>query len=324
MTVNKLMSFVLPADQKAYFRTIFHSVRLIIHMKKLLVTFLVLPVTLCLNAQEKDDYQPDFSAPASLPGYALVWHDEFNKDGRPDTGNWIFENGFVRNEELQWYQPQNANCSNGVLLIEGKREQIENPHYEKDSKNWRLNRAYAGYSSASLQTRGLHEWKYGRFEIRARIDTAQGAWPAIWTLGVDRPWPSNGEVDIMEFYRISNKPALLANVAWGTDKPFTANWHTEIKPLVHFTGKDKEWVKKFHTWRMDWDKDSIRLYLDGERLNCTALSKTLNADGSNPFHQPHYLLLNLALGGNGGDPSVTKHPVKFEVDYVRVYQSPIP
>ncbi|MGN6616831.1 MAG: glycoside hydrolase family 16 protein [Ilyomonas sp.] len=290
-------------------------------MNRLFVVFLTLPISLCLNAQEKDAYQPDFySPPPSVSGYKLVWNDEFNKDGKPDSAKWIFENGFVRNEELQWYQPQNANCSKGVLLIEGRKEKIENPNYQQGSNNWRLNRQYADYSSASLQTRGLQEWKYGRFEIRARIDTAQGAWPAIWTLGIERSWPSNGEVDIMEFYRIKSVPTILANLAWGTDTLFVAKWHTETTPLIHFTAKDKDWANKFHIWRMDWNEDSIKLYLDDELLNSTSLNKTLNADGSNPFHQPHYLLLNLALGQNGGDPSVTKHPIKFEVDYVRVYQ----
>lgn len=289
-------------------------------MKKLFIVFLTLTISLCLNAQEEGAYQPDFSSPPSIKGYRLVWNDEFNKDGKPDSTNWAFENGFVRNEELQWYQPQNVNCSNGVLMIEGRKEKIKNPNFEQGDKNWRLNREYADYSSSSLQTRGLHEWKYGRFEIRARIDTAQGAWPAIWTLGVNRNWPSNGEVDIMEFYRIKNIPTILANMAWGTDTPFVAKWHTETMPLIHFTERDKDWVKKFHVWRMDWDKDSIKLYLDNELMNSTPLNNTLNADGSNPFHQSHYLLLNLALGGNGGDPSVTNRSIKYEVDYVRVYQ----
>jgi beta-glucanase (GH16 family) len=71
---------------------------------------------------------------------------------------------------------------------------------------------------------------------------------------------------------------------------------------------------------MDWDNDSIKLFLDEVLLNATALNKTVNPNGTNPFHQPHYLLLNLAIGGNGGDPSKSRFPVKYEIDYVRVYQ----
>jgi len=71
---------------------------------------------------------------------------------------------------------------------------------------------------------------------------------------------------------------------------------------------------------MDWDKDSINLFLDDVLMNTTVLNQTLNPDGSYPFLQPHFLLLNLAIGGNGGDPSASSTPIKYEVDYVRVYQ----
>jgi len=124
----------------------------------------------------------------------------------------------------------------------------------------------------------------------------------------------------MEFYRVNNVPSILANVAWGTDKQYVAKWDTERIPYAHFLVKDPEWTKKFHIWRMDWTKESIKLYLDDELLNTTLLSETVNPDGFNPFTQPHYLLLNLALGGNGGNPDRSRFPIKYEVDYVRVYQ----
>jgi beta-glucanase (GH16 family) len=273
-----------------------------------------------LHAQAIDAFKPDFNPAPSLAGYKLVWNDEFNKNGGPDTANWRFEKGFVRNRELQWYQNDNAMVKNGVLVIEGRREKIKNTKYDSASTDWRLGRPFAEYTSASMQTKGNQQWQYGRFEIRARIDTAKGAWPAIWTLGVKGAWPRNGEVDIMEFYRIKNEPSILANLAWGTSQPYTAKWHTETKPLSYFTNTDPGWVKKFHIWRMDWTKDSINLYLDDELLNATAIDTTINADGSNPFLQPQFLLLNLALGGNGGDPAAAKTPIKYEVDYVRVYQ----
>jgi beta-glucanase (GH16 family) len=273
-----------------------------------------------IHSQATDPYQPDFNLPANKTGYTLIWKDEFNNTGKPDTANWIHEHGFVRNEELQWYQSENANCKNGVLLIEGKREKTKNTRYDASSNDWHFNREYAAYTSASIQTKGLHQWQFGSFEIRARIDTVIGSWPAIWTLGAKGEWPSNGEIDIMEFYRIKQQPVILANVAWGTDKRYTAKWDTEIKPLAHFTAKDPEWVKKFHVWKMDWDKDSIKLYLDEELLNITTLNQTINPGGINPFLQPHYILLNLALGGNGGDPSSSQSTTTYEVDYVRVYQ----
>lgn len=249
--------------------------------------------------------------------WKLVWFDEFDKNGAPDPKKWKFENGFVRNQELQWYQPQNARCEKGVLIIEGKREQRPNPNFEMGSGDWKKNRKFVEYTSTSLTTGGLHSWQYGRFEMRAKIDTRSGIWPAFWTVGVDGEWPSNGEIDIMEFYR----GKLLANVAWGTNRRWTAKWDSATRPISELG--NAHWADKFHVWRMDWDADTIKLYVDDTLLNSTDLKDTINGDGSgkNPFHQPHSIILNLAIGGqNGGDPASTVFPSRFAVDYVRVYQ----
>ncbi|AUD01957.1 beta-glucanase [Spirosoma pollinicola] len=249
--------------------------------------------------------------------WRLVWADEFDTNGPPNPKNWVFETGFVRNNEYQWYQAENAHCENGVLIIEGKREQRSNPFYKANSASWRTNRPTIEYTSSSMKTEKLHQWQYGRFEMRGRIETRSGLWPAFWTLGVSGEWPSNGEIDIMEYYRNQ----LLANVAWATAKRYTAEWRSVKKPMTTFD--DPDWSKKFHIWRMDWDETAIRLYVDDQLLNTVLLAETINQDGSglNPFHHPHYVLLNLAIGGdNGGDPSKTPFPSRFEVDYVRVYQ----
>lgn len=267
-----------------------------------------------------DQYLPDAGKPKQIKGMQLVWKEEFNINGKPDSSIWRHEKGFVRNQEIQWYQAENANCSNGVLLIEGRREQFSNPNYDSTSTNWKNSRKKVNYTSSSINTRGKKQWLYGRFEIRARIDTSKGSWPAIWALGTAGSWPSNGEIDLMEFYRVNNVPTILANVAWGTNQRSVAKWDGEKRPLSRFTSVDPDWVKKFHVWRMDWNKDSINLYLDDVLLNNCLLTQTINADGSNPFTKPQYLLLNLALGSNGGDPDKTAFPIKFEVDYVRVYQ----
>ena len=289
-------------------------------MQKLTFSFIFALVSFAVFSQPINPNLPDSNPPAEIPGMKLVWADEFNSSGKPNPEFWKYEKGFVRNEELQWYQEENASCSNGVLLIEGRREEISNSKYQAGSQNWRTNRKTAHYTSASINTRGQKQWLYGKFEIRARIDTTLGSWPAIWTLGVAKQWPSNGEIDIMEFYRVDNVPTILANTAWGTDKQYVAKWDTERIPYAHFLAKDPEWSRKFHIWRMDWTKESIKLYLDDELLNTTLLSETINPDGFNPFTQPHYLLLNLAIGGNGGNPDQSKFPIKYEVDYVRVYQ----
>ncbi len=253
----------------------------------------------------------------TLNDYKLVWADEFNRDGSVDTKNWKFEHGFVRNNELQWYQPQNARCSNGMLIIEARREHLPNPIYSPEGSNWKNKRKSIEYTSASLNTAGLQSWKYGRFVMRARIDTSAGLWPAFWTLGVKGKWPSNGEIDIMEYYR----KKLLANIACATITPSTPQWYSNSKAIKEFAGID--WSEKFHIWRMDWDEKGISLYVDDELLNHVELSNLVNQDGSgiNPFNKPQYMLLNLAIGGdNGGNPSYTVFPKHFEIDYVRVYQ----
>lgn len=280
-------------------------------MKPLLLAILVIQTSFVSYAQQiKSVAKPDTA-------WRLVWSDEFNGTGAPNPKNWTFENGFVRNHENQWYQSQNARCENGFLIIEGRREQRANPTYQPNSTNWKTNRLTIDYTAASLKTEGLHSWQYGRFEMRGRIDISAGLWPAFWTLGVSGEWPRNGEIDIMEYYR----NMLLANFAWATPKQYVAEWRSTKKPIDSFS--DPDWSKKFHVWRMDWDETAIRLYIDDSLLNEVFLRETINQDGtgSNPFQQPHYILLNMAIGGdNGGDPSTTSFPNRFEVDYVRVYQ----
>ncbi|NLO70886.1 MAG: family 43 glycosylhydrolase [Porphyromonadaceae bacterium] len=268
-----------------------------------------------------------FANDIAAKNYELVWSDEFNYTGAPNPEFWNFENGFVRNNELQWYQKENAYCKNGVLIIEARREKRANPLYDANRpNNWRRNREFIEYTSSSINTKDLKEFKYGRFEIRAKIPLESGAWPAIWTLGRTMEWPSNGEIDIMEYYRIDGVPHILANAAWGTERRYNAKWNSKAVPFANFLKKDKNWGEKFHTWRMDWDENAIKIYLDNELINDIPLSATINGsigDYQNPFKQPHYLLLNLAIGGqHGGEPDVKAFPMKYEIDYVRVYQTP--
>ncbi|MDP4238167.1 MAG: glycoside hydrolase family 16 protein [Bacteroidota bacterium] len=267
-----------------------------------------------------DPYSPDTSASKQIPGMVLVFSDEFNYEGKPDPANWTFESGFIRNDELQWYQSDNANCSNGRLLIEGRRVNFPNPSYVSGSTNWKTSRQTINYTSSSIHSKGKHSWLFGRFEVRARIDTTKGSWPAIWTLGINDEWPACGEIDLMEFYRKNYVPSVLANVGWGSAIENVAIWDSYSKPLSQLLLQDREWSRKYHIWRMDWTKDSICLYMDDVLYNCTLLKQTLNVNDSNPFLQPHFMLLNLALGSNGGEPANSVFPINYEVDYVRIYQ----
>ena len=288
-------------------------------MKQFILVFLSIMLTAVnastLQAQNSDDYK-------------LVWADEFNTDGTPDSNIWNYEEGFVRNHEDQWYQKENAYQKNGLLVIEAKEELRPSPWYHEGDNRWNHSRKNIEYTSACLTTRGKYEFQYGRMEVRARIPVASGAWPAIWLLGHEYEWPSGGEIDIMEFYRIGGNPHILANAAWGNDKKWNAVWNSRKIPYTHFTEKDADWQSHFHVWRMDWDADHIRIYLDDELLNDISQSETVNGNlGGNksPFRSPEYILLNLALGGDNGGP-IDKNalPMKYEIDYVRVYQKSLP
>ena len=209
--------------------------------------------------------------------YRLVWSDEFDVDGKPDPKKWTYELGLVRNHELQWYQPENAFCQNGMLVIEGRREHKPNPGYKQDGASWQSQRENIDYTAASLTTKGLHAWQYGRFEVKARIVAKNGLWPAIWFLGQDGPWPENGEIDLMEYYRGD----ILANACWGGKSKSgggrAPEWDTVKKPVSALG--DPAWDQKFHVWRMDWDQASIKLYVDDRLLNTIDLSKTINPEG---------------------------------------------
>lgn len=261
-------------------------------MKNHLFAFLILSVSYPVYCQ----FSPD--------DYCLVWSDEFNVNGAPNTANWRYEQGYVRNNEAQYYtngRLENARVENGRLILEARRD------------GWQGHE----YTSASLVSWGKVVHRYGRFEMRAKIDARPGLWPAFWTLGESGEWPSNGEVDIMEYYN----GKIHANVAWGTETRWQANWDSQNKNVSDF---GPGWADQFHVWRMEWTPEYIHLYVDDVLMNTTNLSQTINGSISNirnPFHQGHYILLNHAIGGNsGGDPSNTTFPARYEIDYVRVYQ----
>ena len=262
---------------------------------------------------------------ATSSDYKLIWADEFNRDGNVDPKDWIYETGFVRNKELQWYQPTNVICKGGKLIIEARREKLHNPNFDPKApaEEWRKTREFAEYTSGAIETKGKHRWTYGRFECRAKIDIRSGSWPAFWTVGEAREWPRNGELDIMEFY----SKTLLANAAWGTERQYVAKWDDTKVPIAKVAQRagyvsPEAWEKDFHIWIMVWEPDMIRMYVDDFLMNAIDLKTTINAspDHANPFHEPHHILLNLAIGAAGGDPSTTQFPIRQEVDWVRIYQ----
>ncbi|PZP51161.1 MAG: beta-glucanase [Pseudopedobacter saltans] len=277
-------------------------------MKKLSLSFALIigfvSQNVMLNAQTN-------KVPESIGAYKLVWNDEFDKDGKPDPSKWAFDNGFIRNQEPQWYQPENAVCKNGFLEITAIKEEKQNPNYDSTSKDWRLNRKTAHYTSSCLITKGIFDFTYGKIFMRGKIDTKQGMWPAFWMLGSNRGpvrWPACGEVDIMEFYR----KKLLGNIFWEGGMKDTK---------IPLDKLGEGWSDEFHEWELEWTKDSMIITQDGKLVNSFDISKTINKKmGNNPFHEKMYLVLNLALGQGRESIPDENLPAKFIVDYVRVYQ----
>ena len=259
--------------------------------------------------------------------YLLTWSDEFDGGGGLDSSKWKYENGFVRNEELQWYQSDNVSQSDGNLVIEAREQTFANPTFVEGSTDWRTSRHFVNYTSSGIKTQNLAQWRYSRIVVRAKVTNSTGTWPAIWTLGVSCDWPSNGEVDIMENYGGN----IFANFAWGTDMPWSPTWDSTSRSVGSL---GTNWTDQFHLWEMDWDEHRMSIYMDGVLLNDRPLDASLLGDqssvvptngkaacaGHNPFKQSHYLLINLALGGShGGGVQDLTFPTSFLVDYVRVY-----
>lgn len=253
--------------------------------------------------------------------WKLVWSDEFDRDGLPDPAKWSYEQGFVRNQELQFYtaaRKQNARVQDGHLIIEARRERMKNPDYDPAApeRRWQRSREFAEITSASLTTRGLAAWTYGKIEVRAKLPSGRGTWPAIWMLGTnikDVGWPACGEIDIME--HVGHEPdAVHANV------------HTRGYNHTKGNGRGKRLAlpnaeADFHTYAVEWTPEKLEFFVDGKAFFTCANDGT--GVDSWPFDAPQYLILNLAIGGawggqQGVDPSI--FPQQFLIDYVRVYQ----
>ncbi len=261
---------------------------------------------------------PVMGAPPAAGDWQLIWSDEFDSGPTPippDSSNWGYEIGYVRNQEWQYYTNniQNAYCQDGFLHVEAH----EHPPGTYPTGG------YTGQdgsiSSASLRSMNKVAHKYGYLEIRARIDTQWGSWPAFWSLGISGEWPDNGECDIMEYYK--NK--LSFNVAWWKtgDGPWSPRWDSET---INVSSLPPTWVNEFHTWAMEWDPFQVRLYMDDVLYNTWDSSQDDNGGGDvsiEGFQQPHYMLINQAIGGTaGGDASGVVYPTNYEVDWVRWYQ----
>lgn len=233
-----------------------------------------------------------------------IWQDEFNYTGKPDTTRWGYDlggNGWGNNE-LQYYTNalENASVADGRLVITAKKQAMSGKEF----------------TSARLVSKNKGDFLYGRVEVRAKIPTGRGTWPAIWMLPTDWAyggWPKSGEIDIME--NVGYDPArVLFSV------------HTEAYNHVKGTQRSGEKnmptaMTDFHLYRLDWTPDAIKGYYDNEPI--FTFANEHNGSATWPFDKRFHLLLNLAVGGNwGGQKGVDDSifPVSMEVDYVRVYR----
>lgn len=292
--------------------------KLSIFLSPIILAAIFVPVNIVADENENIENR--------YPGYKLVFSEEFNEGDKPNTEIWEYEHGFCRNHEDQYYQEDNATLRDGCLVIEARKERVENEFYVRHSSDWKTKDKYAEYTSSSIWAKPDYQFSQGIFEVRAKIPVGTGYWPAIWSTGSKYEWPYNGEIDMMEYYG----DAIHANVAWGSWNRWQAQWSSRAPRMSNFA---PDFADHFHVWKMFWDDEAIRIYLDDELLNETMLDRTVNpnpgedwynVDDYNPYRDPENkqrMWLNFALGGdNGGSLENTPFPAEYFVDYVRIYQ----
>ena len=266
-------------------------------MNKLVLpaSFLLLLLTTCFCLSSFNHRSPK--------SMKLVWADEFNYKGLPDSTKWGYDVGGDGwgNQELEYYtskREENARVENGSLIIEARKEKWQNNDY----------------TSARLVTKGKADWQYGKIEVRARLPKGTGTWPAIWTLASNEPmkWPDDGEIDIMEHVGF-HQGYIHGSIHC---KKYNHVIHTQKTDTLIV----KDCSEKFHVYGLEWNADSLKISVDNKVYFKFANEHSYDAW---PFGNKMYLLLNVAVGGNwGGAKGIAQDiwPQRMEVDYVRVYQ----
>ncbi|PSL44204.1 glycosyl hydrolase family 16 [Chitinophaga niastensis] len=279
------------------------------HLRSIKNTLVLSALYFCIcgtvNAQQKK-------------GWKLIWQDEFNYTGLPDTSKWGYEAGYVRNNEQQYYtnaRKENIQVADGFLTIKGIREEYPNAAWQAGSTQWSRKDSLAHYTSASINTQNKFTFNYGRMEVRAKLPAGGGIWPAIWMLGADCShggWPMIGEIDVMEF--IGNHP----NDIYGTIHYATTGGTGHTSSGKHISVPDLH--KDFHVYAIEWDDKKIDIFFDDSLYHSFNIDAA-NTGQYNPFQKPFYILLNLAMGAAWPGPIDDKIlPQQFIIDYVRVYQ----
>ncbi len=232
--------------------------------------------------------------PSTEAAYQLVWSDEFDGNSL-NTQKWNYENGNLGvNNERQYYQTDNVSVSNGNLVITARRQSVGGQPY----------------TSGRINTGGKFTQRYGRIEARIKLPAVQGLWPAFWMLGanIGDPnvgWPKCGEIDIME--HVNTGPTVLGTIHW---------FNTAYS---YYGGNTNTTPTDYHVYAVEWDASSIRWYVDGTHFHTANIQNNIN--GTEEFHNPYFLILNVAAGGNlpGQNINDGALPASMQVDYVRVF-----
>jgi beta-glucanase (GH16 family) len=233
------------------------------------------------------------------PKLKLVWSDEFNKDGAPDSTNWTYDIGHGSNgwgnNELQYYtnSSENVSVKDGKLVI----------HAVKKDDKW---------TSARVKSQGKRTWTYGKIVFRAKLPSGRGTWPALWMLGQDITsvgWPKCGEIDIME--HVGRNPTIVQ-----------AAMHTQAShgdTVNKNSKKVNTYDSEFHTYEALWTEEQIEFFIDGESYY--VYKPSVKDEAHWPYDKPFFLIMNVAIGGGFGGPvDESLQDATMEVDYVRVYQ----
>lgn len=245
-------------------------------------------------------------------GWVHVWSDEFEQaDGSsPNPSRWAFDlgGGGWGNEELQTYtaRRENSRIEQGQLVIEARRERFTGPDQRTRD-----------FTSARLKTLGKFSFTYGRVEARIQIPRGKGLWPAFWTLGTNLnvvSWPKCGEIDILE--NVGREPTKVHGTVHGPGYS-AGDGPTRSYQLP----SGAAFAEAFHVYAVEWDPQQIRWFVD-DTPYFTLTPAQLPAGTRWVFDQPHFLLLNLAVGGRWPGPpdETTPFPQTMKVDYVHVYQ----
>ena len=236
----------------------------------------------------------------------LLWSDEFDlpNGASPDTNKWVFDLGAGGwgNNELQNYtsRTNNVRIEDGKLVIEARREAFDG----------------SPFTSARLKTKGKGAWCHGRIEARMKIPRTQGIWPAFWMLGAGFPetsWPACGEIDIME--NIGGDPQTVHGTIHGPG--YAGNGG--ISGSLKLTGTNA-FADDFRVYAVEWTTNRIEWSVDGKSFFSVTPAQ-LPKGTTWVYNQPHFILLNVAVGGNwpGKPDATTELPQRLVVDYVRVY-----